>query len=109
MLAEAKHAAKCEGARAETRKTRRAPSVEFPSQCVRAVQSTADCLDYSSMRLVSGAGHDATHLASVTDISMVFAVSEKGKSHSPSEYTSWDDCYKLANTLFNATLDIAVK
>jgi beta-ureidopropionase / N-carbamoyl-L-amino-acid hydrolase len=109
VLAEAEHAAEREGVAVEAHETMRAPSVEFSSQCVGAVQSAADRLEYSSTQLLSGAGHDATHLASVTDTSMVFAVSENGKSHSPAEYTSWDDCYKSANTLFNATLDIAVK
>jgi N-carbamoyl-L-amino-acid hydrolase len=38
---------------------------------------------------------------------MVFAVSEDGKSHNESEYTSWDDCYTAANTLANAVLRVA--
>ena len=41
------------------------------------------------------------------DTSMVFSVSEDGKSHNESEYTSWDDCYTAANTLANAALNLA--
>jgi N-carbamoyl-L-amino-acid hydrolase len=40
---------------------------------------------------------------------MVFAVSEDGKSHSPKEYTSWNDCYRAANTLANAVIATAGK
>jgi N-carbamoyl-L-amino-acid hydrolase len=38
---------------------------------------------------------------------MVFAVSEDGVSHSPAEFTSWDDCYRAANTFATAALDLA--
>jgi beta-ureidopropionase / N-carbamoyl-L-amino-acid hydrolase len=104
---EAEHAAAREGVDVEYEETMRAPSVEFADRCIDAVQSAADTLGYDGERLISGAGHDATHLASVTDTSMVFAVSKDGKSHSPAEYTSWDDCYTAANTLSNAALLIA--
>lgn len=107
VIQEAKHAASREGVDVEFEETLRAPSVDFSERCINAVQSAADELEYDSKQLISGAGHDATHLASITDTSMVFAVSENGKSHSPEEYTSWDDCYKAANTLANAAFRIA--
>ncbi|RQG97496.1 Zn-dependent hydrolase [Natrarchaeobius oligotrophus] len=107
VVREAEHAASREGVDLEYEETMRAPSVEFADRCIDAVQSAADELEYDSKRLISGAGHDATHLASVTDASMVFAVSEGGKSHSPEEYTSWDDCYAAANTLANAAFQLA--
>lgn len=107
VVLEAEHAAEREGVALAYEETMRAHSVNFAERCVDAVQSGADELGYTSERLISGAGHDATHLASVTDTSMVFAVSEGGKSHSPAEYTGWDDCYAAANTLFRAALEIA--
>lgn len=85
----------------------RAPAVDFADRCVTAVETAATELEYSNMRLHSGAGHDATHLTSVCDTGMVFAVSEDGKSHSPDEYTSWDDCYKAANVLATAAHRLA--
>lgn len=84
-----------------------AESVEFPDRCVDAVRSAATSFGYDYKELVSGAGHDATYMAGVCDTGMVFAVSEEGKSHTPEEYTSWDDCYKAANTLANAALNLA--
>ena len=107
VIQEAEHAATREGVDVEYEETMRASSVDFADRCINAVQSAADDLEYNSKQLISGAGHDATHLSSVTDTSMVFAVSENGKSHSPEEYTSWDDCYKAANTLANAAFRIA--
>jgi N-carbamoyl-L-amino-acid hydrolase len=84
----------------------RAPSVDFADRCIETVDSVTTDLGYDSLSMVSGAGHDATHVASVCDTGMVFAVSEGGQSHSPEEYTSWDDCYKAANTLANAVLEL---
>ncbi len=109
IIDEAQHVAAREGVDVECAETMRAPSVDFAEPCINAVQTAADKLGYDSVRLISGAGHDATHLASVTDTSMVFAVSRDGKSHSPEEYTSWDDCYNAANTLANAAFELANK
>jgi len=100
-------AAEREGVSYECEQRMHAESVTFPQRCVDAVQSAVDDLDYDGRKLVSGAGHDATYMASVCDTAMVFAVSEDGKSHTPEEYTSWPDCYAAANTLANAALNIA--
>ncbi len=107
VLEEAEWAAQREGVDWEYEDRMRAPAVEFAEPCVRAVQSAADDLGYDSMQLVSGAGHDATHLHDVCDTGMVFAVSEDGKSHNEAEYTSPEHCYMAASTLANATLRLA--
>ncbi|WP_306059998.1 Zn-dependent hydrolase [Natronococcus wangiae] len=109
VVREARAAAEREGVDVEYEETMRASSVEFAPRCIETIQSTTTDLGYDSERLISGAGHDATHLASVTDTGMVFAVSEDGKSHSPEEYTSWDDCYAAAMTLSNAAVRIATE
>lgn len=100
-------AADREGVEYEVEQLMEEDSVDFADRCVDAVQRAADDLGYDSMQLVSGAGHDATHAASVCDTAMVFAVSEGGKSHTEDEYTSWSDCYSAANTLANAALELA--
>lgn len=107
VLLEAEAAAEREGVGWEWEERHRSESVQFADKCVDAVQSAADAHGYDSMRIFSGAGHDAVHVASVCDTSMVFSVSENGKSHSEEEYTSWDDCYAAANTLAGAVLDVA--
>jgi len=107
VLAEAEAAAEREGLEWEWEKRHQSDSVRFADTCVDAVQASADELGYDSMRIFSGAGHDAVHLTDVCDTSMVFAVSEDGKSHSEAEYTSWDDCYSSANTIANAAFRLA--
>jgi N-carbamoyl-L-amino-acid hydrolase len=86
-----------------------ADPVRFADRCVEAVQSAADGLGLDSMRIFSGGVHDIQHATGLMDTGMVFAVSEDGKSHTESEYTSWEDCYSAANTLGNAVLDLATE
>lgn len=107
VLAEAEHSAEREGVDWEWEERMRAPSVTFADRCTDAMADAAATLGYDYTDIVAGAGHDATHLAEVCDTGMVFAVSEGGKSHSKAEYTSWNDCYKAANVLANAALQIA--
>nr|WP_228546124.1 hydantoinase/carbamoylase family amidase [Halegenticoccus tardaugens] len=109
VLREAKCAAEREGVDWEWEERMRAPSVEFSDRCITAVEQTAASRGYDGMRIVSGAGHDATHMTDLMDTGMVFAVSERGKSHSEEEYTSWDDCYAAADTLANAVLALAME
>lgn len=85
----------------------RAPAVSFPDRTVDAVRRAADDGGYRSRELVSGAGHDASHLAAVCDTGMVFAASADGTSHSPEGFTGRDDCYAAATVLANAALDLA--
>lgn len=106
-LAEAEYAAEREGLDWEWEKRHESESVTFADKCIDAVQTSADDLGYDSMQIFSGAGHDAVHLTEVCDTSMVFAVSEDGKSHTEEEYTSWEDCYSAANTTANAALRLA--
>ncbi|XVH33230.1 M20 family metallo-hydrolase (plasmid) [Haloferacaceae archaeon DSL9] len=107
VLEEAEAAARREGVEYKTEERMRARAVSFADRTVDAVRRAADDGGYHQLELVSGAGHDATHLASVCDTAMVFAVSENGKSHSPEEFTSWDDCYAAATVLADAALDVA--
>jgi len=104
---EAAAAAEREGVGCEVERRMRSRPTAFAERCVEAVEAAAEDRDYDGMRLQSGAGHDAAHVAQVCDTGMVFAVSEGGKSHSPAEFTTWDDCYASANTLANAALRIA--
>ena len=109
VLAEAEWAAEREGVEWEYEDRMWTDPVQFADRCVDAVEAAADRLDYDGTRIFSGAGHDATHAHKVMDTGMVFSVSENGKSHTEEEYTSWPDCYRAANTLANAALDLATE
>jgi N-carbamoyl-L-amino-acid hydrolase len=68
------------------------------------VERAAADLKLSSVRLPSGAGHDAQMMAQLTPMGMIFVPSIAGISHSPKELTSWQDCANGANVLLNAVL-----
>jgi len=72
-----------------------------------AIEAAAGELGLSSMRLPSGAGHDAQALAGVTRAGMIFVPSIGGLSHAPGESTSWEDCVNGANVLLGAALALA--
>ncbi len=48
-------------------------------------------LGLSHRRMPSGAAHDAQIMASVAPVAMIFVASREGRSHSPAEWSSWDD------------------
>jgi beta-ureidopropionase / N-carbamoyl-L-amino-acid hydrolase len=54
--------------------------------------------------LVSGAGHDGQSLAGICPVGMIFVPSVNGTSHSPHEFTKWEDCVNGANVLLQAVL-----
>ena len=64
-------------------------------------------LGLSHIPLGSGAGHDAQSLAHLCLVGMIFVPSVGGFSHSPKEFTEWDDCVNGANVLLQAALRIA--
>lgn len=109
VLREAETAADREGLEWDWEERMRAPSVTFADQCITAVERAATDAGYDATRIFSGAGHDATHMADLMDTGMVFAVSEDGKSHNESEYTSWEDCHAAVTTLVNGAYELATE
>jgi len=107
VIEEAEAAAKREGVQVEWEDRARSSSIRFADRTVQAVEQAVEELGYDAQTIYSGAVHDAANMANVCDTGMIFAVSEDGKSHTEKEYTSWDDCYKAANTLANSSLYLA--
>jgi N-carbamoyl-L-amino-acid hydrolase len=64
-----------------------APTV-FPAEIQQLLGRSADALGLSYRRIVSGAGHDAAHLARICPTGMVFVPCRDGLSHHESEYSS---------------------
>jgi N-carbamoyl-L-amino-acid hydrolase len=69
-----------------------------------ALIEAAESLGLSHTSLASGAGHDAQSLAPLCPTGMVFVPSADGASHSPREFTRWEDCVNGANVLLQAAL-----
>lgn len=80
------------------------PLISFSSRCVQAVREGAQKLGYSHREIISGAGHDAGHLARICDSGMIFVPCEGGRSHTEAENASWSDLEAGANVLLQAVL-----
>lgn len=71
-----------------------------------AVQIAAKKLNLEAMPLISYAGHDAQSMAVICPAGMIFIPSVGGASHSPREYSEWEDCIAGANVLLHSTLSL---
>ena len=60
-----------------------------------------------TLDLPSGAAHDAMMVARATDAGLLFVPSRNGISHSPREWTDWEDCAAGAAVLAGALARIA--
>lgn len=69
-----------------------------------AFADACETLGLSHMVLPSGAGHDGQSLADLCPVGMIFVPSVDGASHSPREFTKWEDCVNGANVLLQAAL-----
>ncbi len=64
-----------------------------------AARASGEEAGITTMELHSGAAHDAMHVARVTETGMLFAPSLDGVSHSPREWTDWEDCARATRVL----------
>ena len=58
---------------------------------VDAIEHAAKGLGINAKRMNSGAGHDAQNVAQKVKTGMIFVPSVNGVSHSPLEWTNWED------------------
>jgi N-carbamoyl-L-amino-acid hydrolase len=79
----------------------------FDSTVIAAIESAANDLAVTSMRLPSGASHDAMYMARVCPTGMIFVPCEKGISHNEAENASPRDLAAGARVLTAALLDLA--
>jgi beta-ureidopropionase / N-carbamoyl-L-amino-acid hydrolase len=78
--------------------------VAMDTDLLSVIQKASDHLALSSQRITSWAGHDAQAMADVCPTAMIFIPSIGGTSHSPDEFSRWEDCVNGANVLLQATL-----
>jgi N-carbamoyl-L-amino-acid hydrolase len=79
----------------------------FDEKRVQLVLDAAEALGYSSLHMVSGAGHDASYMNQVCPTAMVFIPSIGGRSHVEVENSRWEDCEAGANVLLHSILQSA--
>jgi beta-ureidopropionase / N-carbamoyl-L-amino-acid hydrolase len=82
-----------------------------PAQMSPRVQAVIDevarDLGHKTHWMNSGAGHDAQVMAKITEAGMIFVPSRQGRSHSPAEFTDWNQVENGANVLLNTLLQLA--
>lgn len=69
-----------------------------------AIREAAKSLGLATMDLPSEAGQDSQEVAKIAPMAMIFVPSRDGISHSPKEYTSWQDVANGAEVLYRTLL-----
>lgn len=79
-------------------------------QRLTAIIETAarDC-HLSHTRMPSGAAHDSQIIGEVIPTAMIFVPSRDGLSHSPAEWTPWEDIVAGAQVMLQSTAAVATK
>jgi N-carbamoyl-L-amino-acid hydrolase len=73
----------------------------------KSIEAACGKLGLKSQRLPSGAGHDAQMMALLGPMGMIFVPSVGGISHSPKEFSKWEDCARGVDVLLLTVLDRA--
>ena len=79
----------------------------FDPALIDMVEGYAARLGHSAMRLPSGAGHDAGHVAHLCPTGMIFVPCERGLSHNEAENATPADLAAGARTLAACLVDLA--
>ncbi|MBA5607292.1 Zn-dependent hydrolase [Duganella sp. FT3S] len=83
------------------------PPCPFHPDCVGAVRKATEKLGYSTMDVVSGAGHDAIYAARVAPAGMIFVPCKDGISHNEIEDAKAEHLEAGCNVLLHAMLERA--
>lgn len=81
--------------------------VPFAPKVIALVEKTATHLGMSSRRLVSGATHDAVHMAALCPTGMIFVPCRKGISHNENEYCAPEHVIEGTQILVETVLALA--
>ncbi len=81
------------GLRVQAKRMAKTTAVTFAGSVQDAIAGAAADLGVPTMRLMSGAGHDAQEIAAISPTAMVFVRGQyDGISHNPREYSTPEDC-----------------
>lgn len=96
------------GLRVETKRMAKTTQVPFDANIQDTIAVVAQDLGHETIRLMSGAGHDAQEMAAITPTAMVFVRGQyDGISHNPREYSTPEDCAAGITVLANTILRLA--
>ena len=90
-----------------TRSLARFAPVAFDETVISLVEAAAGKRGLSTLRMPSGAGHDAQMLARVCPTGMIFVPSRAGVSHNPAEHTDPEHLEAGASVLLDTVVELA--
>ena len=93
------------GLEVEVKRIAKTDAVAFDEQCIDAVRYAADKAGLAARDIISGAGHDAVHVARLVPTTMIFVPSEGGLSHNEAEATASHECAAGVQVLLDAVLE----
>lgn len=81
---------------------------KLDDKIVQLLENEANKLSIKSLRMPSGAGHDAMHMPKVSKYTgMIFVPCKEGISHNVKEEINLEDIYQATNVLANSLLTLA--
>lgn len=83
------------------------PPSEMSPRCIEAAREAADDAEIEYRNTHSAGMHDTALVADVTDAGLLFAPSRDGVSHSPREWTDWEDCTAATEGLAQTLVRLA--
>ena len=73
---------------------------------IALLEKHSKALDYKTILMPSGAGHDCQFFTDITPTGLLFIPSVGGVSHAPDEWSQWHDVEKGCNVLLNTVLEL---
>lgn len=80
--------------------------VIFNSKMVERIVTVCEKLNIPYLKMPSGAGHDANHLAEITPTGMIFIPSKDGRSHCPEEWSEFENIGLGVEVLANTIVEL---
>ena len=83
----------------------------IPARCddhiKRVIENNASKIGINHTRMFSGAVHDTEMMTTISRTGLIFIPSKGGRSHSPAEWSDWQDITNGANVLLNTLYELA--
>ena len=76
-------------------------------EIIAVIDKAAHEMGILAKRMNSGAGHDAMNIAEKVKTAMIFVPTVNGISHSPLEWTNWEDVEKGIRVLTRTMQDLS--
>lgn len=87
----------------------RRAAAEMNPKMLRVITDVCQKRGRTHMPIISYAGHDAQILSPFVPSAMIFVPSKGGISHSPKEFTEWEDIVAGANVMLHTMLQLVSK